>query len=53
LDDAAEVQCTFFPSFNGEHSDNEEEVSRLFPTMSCIDFNFSFQIDGYSVHLLK
>ncbi|KAJ7804221.1 hypothetical protein B0H14DRAFT_3775469 [Mycena olivaceomarginata] len=42
-DDAAEVQRMFFPSFNGEHSDNEEEVN----------FNFSFQIDGYSAHLLK
>jgi hypothetical protein len=52
-DDAAEVQRMFFPSFNGEHSDNEEEVSRIFPAMSCIDFNFSFQIDGYSAHLLK
>ncbi|KAJ7802031.1 hypothetical protein B0H14DRAFT_2614794 [Mycena olivaceomarginata] len=25
-DDAAEVQRMFFPSFNGEHSDNEEEI---------------------------
>jgi hypothetical protein len=40
-DDAAEVQCMFFPSFNGEHSNKEEEVSGIFPTMFCIEFLLS------------
>jgi hypothetical protein len=40
-----EVQRSFFPSFNGEHSDDEEEVSPTFPTTPCMDFDFIFLSD--------